>query len=73
MSHYYLIKAVQQFGGFNVILLRGRDLWNIYQVSQKLVQAFKSCWRGIHIQRHRQQGDPKSLLLFFQNKESRPK
>jgi hypothetical protein len=29
--------------------------------------------RGIHIQTHRQQGDLKSLSLFFQNKESRLK
>jgi hypothetical protein len=29
--------------------------------------------RGIHIQTHIQQGDLKSLLLFFQNKESRVK
>jgi hypothetical protein len=28
---------------------------------------------GIYVQTHRQQGDLIRLLLFFQNKESRPK
>jgi hypothetical protein len=57
-------------GGLRRTLLRWAQVpRHIYQVSQRLVQAFKSCWWGTH----RQQSDLISALLYFQNKESRLK
>jgi hypothetical protein len=39
----------------------------------KIDSGIQNVLRRIHIQTHRQQGDLKSVLLFFRNKESRLK
>jgi hypothetical protein len=71
---------INNFRVCSIGITDGRDLrsmalrwpqasWYTYQISWRSAQVFRSCYREIHIQTHRQQGDLISTLLFFQNME----